>query len=407
MRRAPDLIPAAMPRSDLPAAAPDDNEGMPRSVNWAVRLTVLAGMAVYVAEFLAGYPGLKIPAVAVAAVSMAVWALAERSEDSRRRYSAALMCSLAATMVVAALASTTPNGGTLLVLGFIAALTAGRCASLPVGWAVGLLPVVAVVAAELTKTSPSWGDVATVSGTILGALLIGQNSRGYRIRAEQAAVLLAQAEQLRQEQARTAALDERARIAREVHDVLAHSLGALSLQIQAVRAVLTDSGDMPRAVELLDQARRMTSDGLGETRRAVHALRGEIQPLPQGLAELSASHQRRYGSPVVFEVSGEPRALSPDAGLAITRAAQEALVNTAKHAPHERVEMRLDYSSGSTSLVVINHVAAAGPGNGPDLATVNGGYGLAGMRERLLLLDGALTAGRQGSDWIVEATVPQ
>jgi signal transduction histidine kinase len=407
MRCAPDLLPAAIPRSDLEASAADDNGGMSLAVNWIVRLGLLAGTAVYVAVFLAGYPGLKIAALAVTALNMAIWALADRSAATRDQYPPVLICAFAATIVVAALASITPNGGTLLVLSFIAALSVGRHVSLPVGWVIGLLPVIAVVVAELTKTSQSWGEVATVAGTVLGAMLIGQNSRTYRIRAEQAAVLLAQAEQLRQEQARTAALDERARIAREVHDVLAHSLGALSLQIQTVRAVLTDSGDVPRAVDLLDQASRMASDGLGETRRAVHALRGEIRPLPQGLAELSATHQRRHGAPVAFEVSGEPRVLSPDAGLAITRAAQEALVNTAKHAPHEPVEMRLDYSPAATRLVVTNHVGAAGSGTEPDLATVNGGYGLAGMRERLLLQGGALTAGRKGSNWVVEATVPQ
>jgi signal transduction histidine kinase len=190
--------------------------------------------------------------------------------------------------------------------------------------------------------------------------------------------------------------------------VLAHSLGALGLQIQVARAVLTDSGDVPQAVELLDQARRMASDGLRETRRAVHALRGDIRPLTQGLAELSASHQRQHGTPVRFEVSGEPRLLPPDVGLAITRAAQEALVNTAKHAPSQPIDIQLDYTGPGTRLVVTNQLAEnADSDDSPALATVNGGYGLAGMRERLLLLDGALSAGRKGSDWVVEATVPQ
>jgi signal transduction histidine kinase len=140
----------------------------------------------------------------------------------------------------------------------------------------------------------------------------------------------------------------------------------------------------------------------------VHALRGDIRPLPEGLAELSASHQRRHGTPVRFEVSGEPRLLSPDVGLAITRAAQEALVNTAKHAPHQPIEIQLDYTGPGTRLVVSNHLAENGSSDlPPALVTVNGGYGLAGMRERLLLLDGALSAGRKGGEWVVEATVPQ
>jgi signal transduction histidine kinase len=381
---------------------------MLRGLNWAVRIAVLLGVWAYVFAFLHGYPGVKIAAVAVATVNVAIWMLAERSERARKRYELALLCAFGATAIVAGLASITPSGGPLLLLGFIAALGLGRYGGLLAGWIICLLPVVGVTLAELVTGSFQWESVGGVAGTLLGAMLIGQNTRSYRIQAEQNARLLAQAERLREEQARTAALDERTRIAREVHDVLAHSLGALGLQIQLVRAVLTDSGDVPRAVDLLDQARRMASDGLRETRRAVHALRGDIPPLPEGLAELSATHQRQHGAPVSFEISGEPRPLSPDAGLAITRAAQEALVNTAKHAPQQPVEVRLDYTGGSTRLVVTNPLAQATEDDRePVLATMNGGYGLAGMRERLLLLDGALSAGQKGSRWVVEATVPQ
>ena len=96
------------------------------------------------------------------------------------------------------------------------------------------------------------------------ALILGINIRAHRVEAEHAAELLAQAEALRDEQAQVATLQERTRIAREIHDVLAHSLGALGLQIELIRAVLTDSDDTPHAVELLDQAHRMTTTGLTE-----------------------------------------------------------------------------------------------------------------------------------------------
>jgi signal transduction histidine kinase len=152
----------------------------------------------------------------------------------------------------------------------------------------------------------------------------------------------------------------------------------------------------------------MATDGLGETRRAVHALRGDTLPLPEGLAELSAAHQRRHGARVSFEVTGAPRSLPPDAGLAITRTAQEALVNTAKHAPHQPVQISLDYAKDSTSLKVVNHLGENGhDADEAGLATVNGRYGLTGLRERLLLLDGTLSAGRTGGDWVVVAEVPQ
>src|SRR6202012_4769527 len=118
---------------------------------------------------------------------------------------------------------------------------------------------------------------------------LATNIRAHRVEAEQTAELLAQAEVPRDEQAQVATLQERTRIAREIHDVLAHSLGALGLQIELIRAVLTDSDDTPHAVELLAQAHRMTTPGLTETRRAVYALRGDTLPLPEGLAELSVA----------------------------------------------------------------------------------------------------------------------
>jgi signal transduction histidine kinase len=381
---------------------------MLRRVNWTVRVAVVALVGAYIFAFLPGYPAVKITAFVVAVLATAVWALVEQSETNRKRFSGLLPYTFGALTLAGAVAAVTPQGGPILVLGFLGALGLGRQTNAITGSVICGLTIAAVALAELASKVYAWGTVGSVAATVLGALLVGQNSRTYKMRAEQAAELLARSEQLRQEQARTAALDERTRIAREVHDVLAHSLGALGLQIQVARAVLTDSADVPRAVELLDQARRMASDGLRETRRAVHALRGDIPPLPEGLAELSASHQRQHGTPVRFEISGEPRLLSPDVGLAITRAAQEALVNTAKHAPHQPVEIQLDYTGPSTRLLVSNRLAEnGGSDHPPALVTMNGGYGLAGMRERLLLLDGALSAGRKGSDWVVEATVPQ
>ena len=211
---------------------------------------------------------------------------------------------------------------------------------------------------------------------------------------------------MRLEQRRTAALDERNRIAREIHDVLAHSLGSLGVQIQATRAVLTDRGDIDQAVDLLGRAQRSAAEGLTETRRALQALRSDTPPLAGALDELSADHRRRYETPVTVEVTGRARPLPPDAALALTRAAQESLVNAAKHAPHQPVFIRLDFSDGPTTLTILNPTADEKT-EGPRLETINGGYGLTGMRERLLLLGGSLHAGASDGDWVVTAEVPQ
>jgi signal transduction histidine kinase len=386
-----------------------------RAANVLARTAVL--VAVGVVTFISPWPRdaahvhvqilIQIIAYALAAALMTAWALVGATATTRERYAFLLPYILGAIALICGVAAVTKTGGNFIDLGVIAAISAGSATNPATGWIVTGLGVLGVESVGL----PARTSIVILLGCpvlLLGGLLVGRNRRDHRVQAEQSAALLAHAEQLREEQARVATLDERARIAREIHDVLAHSLGALGVQIQVARAVLTDQSDVARAVDLLDQAHRMAIDGLTETRRAVHALRGETLPLPEGLAELTANHQRRNGARVTFEVTGVPRPLSPDARLAIARTAQEALVNTAKHAPHQPVGVRLDYTDADTSLMVTNPVGECDhDGHAAGLATVNSGYGLAGMRERLLLLDGTLSAGRHGSEWVVVAKVPQ
>ena len=248
-------------------------------------------------------------------------------------------------------------------------------------------------------------------GTLVGDPLLiavcamfGLQRRSYRVQAEQSAALLAQRERLQAEQRRADVLDERARIAREIHDVLAHSLGALGIQIQAAKAMLTDRGDVDRAVEALATAQRMAADGLTETRRAVHALRVDTLPLGQELAAVVDTHRQRYHVPVTLETSGVARALPPDAALALLRTAQEAMVNAAKHAPGQPVAVRLDYGENDVRLSVVNGLDGAdAPVRRPGST---GGYGLTGMRERLRLLNGTLLAGPRENEWAVTAELP-
>jgi signal transduction histidine kinase len=239
-------------------------------------------------------------------------------------------------------------------------------------------------------------------------LLLGHFIRSRQEQGEQATALLARTQQLQAEQSRTEVLNERARIAREIHDVLAHSLGALSIQIQAARAVLTDHQDIDRALDVLASAQRMAADGLTETRRAVHALRSDLLPLDQELSQAARLHSERYGADVAFTVGGEPRPLPPEATVALLRTGQEALVNAAKHAPGQRVSVRLDYGGDDVSLTVVNDLPGDGsaPGTGPCPHTIDGGYGLTGMRERLRLLNGTLVTGPQDGHWVVAAGLP-
>jgi signal transduction histidine kinase len=308
--------------------------------------------------------------------------------------------------VAGAFTATTTNGGALIFLSWMATMSVASEASLLAGW---LFLAVSVLAVEIGGLAYGFGTWVLLGYplVLLLALLAGHNRRSYRVQAEQSAVLLAQFEQLQLEQQRVDVLDERTRIAREIHDVLAHSLGALSLQIQSARAVLEVQDDRVRTLELLEQAQRMTTDGLTETRRAVHALRSDTPPLPQVLAELSTAHQLRHHAVVTVEVTGEPRPLAANAGLALTRTAQETLVNSAKYAPNEPVNLRLDYDQDQTVLTASNRLARQAVASERSFETVDGGFGLTGLRERLLLLGGTLRAGLDDDSWVVTAQVPQ
>jgi signal transduction histidine kinase len=306
------------------------------------------------------------------------------------------------------LASSAGNGGTVLVIfTLVAAMVAGADASLGAALAVTAAGILAIDVSGLIFGA-SYGVLIGFPALVVAGLVIGRNRAAYRIQAEQAAVLLAQRERLETEQRRADLLDERARIAREIHDVLAHSLGALGIQIQAARAVMTRDGDIERASELLGVAQQMAAEGLEDTRRAVHALRADTLPLGEELARVSDIYAQRYRVAVSFDTSGVPVPLPPDATIALLRIAQEALVNATKHAAGQRVAMCLDFRDADVRLTVRNDLAPGSGVNGEaGVSTVNGGYGLTGMRERLRLLNGTLEAGRCDGQWIVTAELPR
>ncbi|WP_052069604.1 sensor histidine kinase [Streptacidiphilus albus] len=304
------------------------------------------------------------------------------------------------------LGCTLPHGDPLVAFGVTAAATAGSEIGMVAGWSVLGTGVLAIeIGAAL------YGDGL---GTLLGyplllvvGLLIGHNRRAFRIAAEQSAAVLAQAEELQAEQRRSEVLDERTRIAREIHDVLAHSLGALGIQIQVARAVLTDQQDIDRAVEILATAQRMAAEGLVETRRAVHALRTDALPLAREIARAAETHTRNHGAEIDLDIVGEPRTLPPDATLALLRIVQEALVNAAKHAPGRPVALRLESTAQLTRITVANALPEGGDTQpAAPAAGVGGGYGLIGMRERLRLLNGTLAAGPADGRWTVTAEFP-
>jgi len=384
---------------------------MLRTVNWVARTLGFAWVGV-LAFVLAPPPGTAAVLVQVAGycllgVALVAMALIEAHPVAARYHDRALTLIRGVIAVATGFACGAGYGGTAMVaFGFVAVMMAGSDDSLIAALAVTGAGVLAVEISGLAF-STGYGTLLGLPVILVGGLVIGRNRAAYRIQARQATQLLAQREQLQAEQRRADLLDERARIAREIHDVLAHSLGALGIQIQAARAVLTDHGAADRASEILAAAQRMAAEGLVDTRRAVHALRADTLPLDEELARVSDSHAQRYHVPATFDVGGSPAPLPPDATVALLRVAQESLVNAAKHAAGQGVAVRLDYSDAEVRLTVRNDLP---PGSGPDgeagVSTVNGGYGLTGMRERLRLLNGTLQAGRQDNQWIVTAELP-
>ena len=205
-------------------------------------------------------------------------------------------------------------------------------------------------------------------------------------------------------EARSAAAAERGRIAREMHDVLAHSLSALALHLESARLLARDQSADVALRRALDRAHQLAAGGLEEARRAIAAMRGDDLPGPERIGTLAESFREQSGIPIALAVRGEPRALAAEARLAIYRTTQEALTNIRRHATPERVEVRLDYLPGRTVVLIEDHARAGAPPPGGGLAL--GGYGLTGMRERAELLGGRLVAGPTADGFRVELSLP-
>jgi signal transduction histidine kinase len=251
------------------------------------------------------------------------------------------------------------------------------------------------------------GDRSTASIVIgeLGALAfyaVGRYSRSLRQRTEQAAALRLELEQSKLAQAQGALLAERQRLAREMHDVLAHSLSGLMLHLESARLLAEHDPADPRLLTALERANQLAHAGLDEARQAIGMLRDAELPGAPSLSTVVDEFRTDTGIPCEFDVSGAEREIGSAAGLAIYRVGQEALTNIRKHAAPERVAVHLEYAPQEVRLTV------ADVGLPPDRApnADGGGYGLSGMRERAELLGGSLTAQPTGTGFLVELRVP-
>jgi signal transduction histidine kinase len=298
-----------------------------------------------------------------------------------------LATAVAVSAVMAAWVLVSVPSGSLLPLVMVCVAAFNVAARTPlrsalVGGALALASVWLIFA----TTDNDLANYAFTGVFIVGAWVVGRIVRGRRARAD---VLEERAERAERERA-TAIVEERARIARELHDVVAHSVSVIVIQAQAAQHADADAtGEALRSIEstgqqALTEMRRL----LGLLRRGDEELALAPQPSLRHLEHLAAT-VRQAGLPVELRVEGEPVALPPGVDLSAYRIVQEALTNALKHAGPARARVELRYLPGEIELEISDDGAGAPvPANG-------GGHGLVGMRERVDVYGGVLESGRR------------
>ncbi len=292
---------------------------------------------------------------------------------------------------------------------FVAVVAAGARAELRRALPMMVVGTLALAVSFLIYDMSGLGLLAYTLG-LAAALLAASNGRQRVVRVEQAELLLAQTQRSHEEQLRAARLEESTRIAREIHDVLAHTLAGLTIQLEATSSLLEQDAGRDTVLARVQRAHELAREGLQETRRAVGALRGDVVSAPAGVEALVAEY--RAGADVRAEVTidGDCARLAGPTGQAVLRVVQEALTNVRKHAPGADVSVAVHAGEGPGDdivLVVDDRPTGAEPARvAAGLAASGGGYGLQGMRERAELLGGTLSAGAAADGWRVELRLP-
>jgi signal transduction histidine kinase len=290
-------------------------------------------------------------------------------------------------------------------------------------FAPGLLVLMVGIVGSLA--GPVWGTLAFVSAA---ALLVGASTAhrldelalylgslalgwvvGYGLRTQQQ--LLLKQQEMQADLAQHAAADERRRIAREVHDVIAHSLSVTLLHVTGARHALQQDSDVDDAVDALVDAERLGRQAMADIRRTVGLL--ESGPINGSTPALAPEPDIgdipglvddfvQAGLPVTLNTDGEPDQVSAAVGLALYRITQESLANIAKHAPASKAQVSLVISPATVVLSIVNTLPVAVPA----AAATGDGRGLPGMRQRVQLLGGVIDAGRCSQGWSVRAEIP-
>ncbi|MFT4233683.1 MAG: histidine kinase [Microbacterium sp.] len=329
----------------------------------------------------------------LALVAIAAWACAILLPSRMRRTQRVVLL----VMVVAAASTVWGTSGLMIapviagliqIVGWEQSAAVGYLAAALAAVIIGIAGIGAVTADDLALPS-----LLAVEAGVAIALLVGSNRRQARARDAAAREAEVQAAMAHEEQAKASALAVRHGLARDMHDVLAHSLGGLVIQLDAAEAQL-ESGQTDAALARLHDAREMAAIGLADARRAVDALRADPaagsvsgEQLVASIVDLVEAH-RRLGGDVELAPHGEPRPLSADAAAALRRVTQESLSNARKHAPGTPVAIRLSWSAHRVELTIRNPLARTVTPTSAALAESGAGHGLVGIRERFAALPG-------------------
>jgi signal transduction histidine kinase len=338
----------------------------------------------------------------VGGLALAAWVAREVVRSSRAGFVVAVVMVVAGALVVV------PTDALLLVPVIIGIVALQASADLPVwtGTVAVLVAIVEIAGVATLERAPVALVLAACGGLVLG-VLVGFSRRQVRLTE-------LQARQAERDQQRAELLADRSRAARDVHDVLAHSLGGLVLQLDAVEALL-EAGRIDDATRRAADARTLAVDGLAEARRAVRALR-EDDPAPAdvpelhrasrpgttaattatGLATLVDAH-RSFGGDLRVDGDLTLAALDPAHRAAVVAVTREALSNARRHAPGRPVTLSVEQPgpTGHVDVVVTNPLA-------------DPGHGLVGMRERFAELgdDATIRAERTDDTFVVAMHLP-
>ncbi len=356
--------------------------------------TMLAGLGVSLwvnVAALPAAPGIVAPvAMAVAAVAWLV--LIGGTRGAHVAAVVAVLCAAGAVIAV-----TDING---LIFTGVAASTAAVAFDPVAALVLSMAGPVAYCLAAIAH-GPFPGRLLGTAAVALAGLVAGASRREIDQRARHSALVATERRRAEVARAEAELAGERIRLGRELHDVLAHTLGALSIQLTAIDTLARKNTPRQNLITQIELGHELVSTGLDEARQAVRALRGESAPLAARLERLCELHQAE------FEVDGNQREFDADSTLALYRLSQEALTNAAKHAPGTRVSVRVGFGPRDVTVQVSNTSPDPVVDTPRALRASGGGFGLKGMRERVEQAGGELQAGPMSDGgWRVAARIP-